>query len=432
MTLEKVIWKAFSFEELFLLDSTFNTGNSNKNLLIKNVEDNKNSLLLINKGYINNAVEGFIKKEPIYKTCPNGITLDDQFGNCFYQDREFILTGGGHISVVLWKDKKLKEISDKNKKIYLFICFQLRKIFKKSKIFGYTYKITNDRPYREILLIPVLESNDSIANWHYGDKHYILAIDYIKNLLNKSIEMKDNNKTRINNIDLINIENKMIKLENELNKYKNNYLNELNKITWISFKLGDLFDRNSNHSIKTPKKRLDETRVRDENHTIKNITASKENNGCSGYLNDSGEVTQRKKSFLLTIASDAAYGGICFFQRDEFVSTGHSNILEFKNKKLKLISDNNVYLYLFFSKIVTKSLRHDFVNRFMRPIASDFDREIIMLPVLKVDSTKEFLWEINNKFWTIAESTASYLYINAQISKQIKLLNKIKNGEIKQ
>ena len=196
----------------------------------------------------------------------------------------------------------------------------------------------------------------------------------------------------------------------------------MSSVIWKAFKQGDLFNRNSSHSIKAQKKHLDESKEYDNHHTIKNITASKENNGCSGYLADVGEINKRKRSNLLTIASDAAYGGVCFFQTSEFVSTGHNNILEIGNDNLKKVLDKNTIVYYYLSKIITKTMHSDVINRFMRPIGADFDREIILLPVLEVSNNNEYIWEDNGKFWTLAVDYIKELMNEAKDRKEEKTI----------
>jgi len=412
-----IVWKAFEFGDLFYLDSTYNTKRSNKNLDIVDIKSDSHTLLLINKGGQRNGEEGYIEHLEDYKTCTNGITLDDQFGNCFYHDKEFIMTGGGHINVVLWKNDKAKELADRYQFVYYYISLIIRKVFQKSGIFGYMYKITGDRPNREIILLPVIEVKGTEEYiWEENSKYFTLAVDYIKELMEEAKTRKEEKTIRL-------YEAEREKYEAEREKYEAAYLKEQSSLVWKVFELGELFDRNSSHSIKAQKKNLDESDVYDEMHTIKNITASKENNGCSGYLEDSGEVTERKKINLLTIASDAAYGGVCFFQDDWFVSTGHNNILELKNQKMKSLLDADFNMYFYLAKIVTKIIRLPGINRFMRPIGSDFNREIILLPVIEVKGTDEYIWEENGKYFTLAVNTMSYLYLQGQVNIQQKKID---------
>ena len=412
-----IVWKAFNFEELFRLDSSYNTRTSNKDLNISLEKNEKKTLLLINKGGKNNGEEGFIEHLPQYKTRSKGLTLDDQFGNCFYHNTDFIMTGGGHINVVLWKDEKITNMSNRNTEIYYFMSLILRKIFQKSGIYGYMYKITDTRPNREIILLPVIEVKGTEEYiWAENGKYLTLAGDYIKELMDEAKIRKEEKTIRL-------YESEQKKYEAEQKKYEAAYLKEQISLAWKAFELWDLFDRNSSHSIKAQKKNLDESDVYDEMHTIKNITASKENKGCTGYLEDSGEVSEKKKINLLTIASDAAYGGVCFFQDDWFVSTGHNNILELKNQKMKSLLDAHLNIYYYLAKIVTKIMRLPGINRFMRSIGSDFNREIILLPVIEVKGTEEYVWEENGKYFTLAVNTMSYLYLQGQINIQQKKID---------
>lgn len=176
----------------------------------------------------------------------------------------------------------------------------------------------------------------------------------------------------------------------------------MSDIVWKAIKLGDIFERDNSHQISGSKKILDESPTYDLSHTIMNITASKNNNGCSGYLADEGEVARLKKKGFLTIASDAAYGGICFYQDGYFVSTGHTNLLTLKNNNLKNLLDLNILGYKFIAKLITVALCNGAANRFFRSISSDFDREIILLPCLEVTKNDDYILEEDRRYYTLA------------------------------
>jgi len=272
---------------------------------------------------------------------------------------------------------------------------------------------------RELILLPVLESSENEDYiWEENGKYWTLDVDHIKTLMLEAKKRKEEKTIRFYEAERAKYEAERAKYEAERAKYEKGYLEEREVLVWKSFKLEELFDRNSSHSIKTPKKNLDESPLFDETHTIKNITASKENNGCTGYLSDEGEVSERKKKNMLTVASDAAYGGVCFYQSDEFVTTGHNNILEIKSPSLKRILDEDINLYLYLSKMITKVLKIDGVNRFMRPIGSDFDRELILLPVLEFSENEDYIWEEKGKYLKLAKNTVSYLYLQGKINIQ--------------
>ena len=196
----------------------------------------------------------------------------------------------------------------------------------------------------------------------------------------------------------------------------------MSDIVWKAIKLGDIFERDNSHQISGSKKILDESPTYDSSHTIMNITASKNNNGCSGYLADVGEVARLKKKRFLTIASDAAYGGICFYQDGYFVSTGHSNLLTLKNNNLKNLLDVNILGYKFIAKLITVALCNGAANRFFRSISSDFDREIILLPCLEVTKNDDYILEENGHFYTLAIEYIEHLMNEAKELREQKTI----------
>jgi hypothetical protein len=423
--MSNIIWKSFLFSDLFTLDSSYNTKQNNKELDISPYKTDTHSLLLINKGGKNNAEEGYIVHLKQYKTLNKGLTLDDQFGNCFYHDSEFIMTGGGHINVVLLNNLLLKKICDEHPNIYLFLSIIIRKIFKKNGIYGYNYKITEERPNREIILLPLIQiEKDEETIWIINSKRYTIAHNYIELLIKKAKTTRNLLLSREINNHNNNINNEINNLNSELAKFEEGYRLETKLIKWKSFKLSDLFIRSNDHVIKASKKNLDESSQLTHYYRIRNITASKENKGCSGYLADEGEVTLKKHINMLTIASDAAYGGVCFFQNEWFVSTGHNNLLSIINPKLIEKLNQTFYTYEFLAAVLTKTMHSDKINRFMRPIGADFDREIILLPLIQAASKDPHIWTIDDKKWNLAINTMAYIYLKGKISYKYSLLKK--------
>jgi len=402
------VWKSFKFADLFVLDGSYNTKTSNKNLNIRYTKDAEHNLLLINKGGTNNAEEGYIKKEPFYKTCSNGITMDDQFGNCFYHDSEFIMTGGGHINVVLFKSDKFKKIADSNIVIYHFIATMLRKIFQKTGIYGYMYKITDERPLREMILLPVMEVkfNENYI-WEENGKYWTLDVDYIKTLMLEAKKRKEEKTIRL-------YEAERAKYEAERAKYEKGYLEEREVLVWKSFKLDELFETSTEHYLEKSKKNYDISEFRTDTHPIAVCAASKNNNGIVGYIGEVDDVPIKKRRGYLTKGGF----GHCFYQEDWFIKPGGSwgmlDIIKIKNNSFKTILDENTNGYYFLAKILTKI----FTNMASWGYAVPFNREIILLPVIEVTSHENHIWEENGKFWTLANNTASYLYLQGQINIQ--------------
>ena len=398
--MKQTVWKSFKLGDLFNRKTPPNTGKPAKELNIS--EDyGIDKVALITRGEKNNGVVGYIDKS-LFPFSKNKIIYNDQFGSILFHSYEFT-TIKDHLSI-LEPIQKLLEILDQNIVAYHFITKMINKIFSK-EIFNFNYSAADFKFPRELILLPVIEvDNKNHSFWEENGKYWTLDVDHIKTLMLEAKKRKEEKTIRL--------------YEAERAKYEEGYLEEREVLVWKSFKLEELFDRNSSHSIKTPKKNLDESPLCDETHTIKNITASKENNGCTGYLSDEGEVSERKKKNMLTVASDAAYGGVCFYQSDEFVTTGHNNILEIKSPSLKRILDEDINLYLYLSKMITKVLKIDGVNRFMRPIGSDFDRELILLPVLESSENEDYIWEEKGKYLKLAKNTVSYLYLQGKINIQ--------------
>jgi hypothetical protein len=49
-----------------------------------------------------------------------------------------------------------------------------------------------------------------------------------------------------------------------------------------------------------------------------------------------------------------------------------------------------------------------------------FDRELILLPVVNVKETEEHIWEFEGKYYTLATSTMSYLFLQGKERAQEK------------
>jgi hypothetical protein len=402
--MSNVIWKAFKFKDIFKLDGSYNAKISNKFLDVAETKTKTHSLLLINKGGIKNAEEGYINKNNKYKVCSNGITMDDQFGNCFYHDTEFIMTGGGHINVLLFKEEKLEELANKNKIIYYFVSIMLRKVFNKSDIYGYIYKITGERPNREIIFFPVLEVNNTENYiWEENRKYWTLAIDYITEIMKKAKELKEQKTIKF-------YEAEKKRYEAEKKRYEAGYHKEQTSLVWKAFKLGDLFDWSSRKDLAL-KKYNKITNYMTE--YVEVITGSKTT--INDYIKISDlPINYPIYSNCLTLNTNGSIGH-CFYYPDEIISpTSSVHILIHKEEKLKKVFTKEINSY--FAKVITYVFTSQPFGYTHLIDKDNFDKQFILLPTLEVNDTEDYIWEENRKFWTLALNTTSYLYIQGQIN----------------
>ena len=412
--MSNIVWKAYRLKDIFKRNTPPSTNVPAKELEIYE-EPSENLIALITRAETNNGIRGYIKREQ-FPTRSNVITYNDQFSFFLYHDYEFT-TIKDHLSIISAYNLNFQNILSNHKFVNGFLVTILNHILSK-EIFSYTYTGADYRFDREIILLPCLEvtKNDDYI-WEEDGHYYTLAVDYIEKLMNEAKELREQKTIRL-------YEAERAKYERERAKYEEGYKRDRDVLMWKGFKLGDLFERDNSHQISGSKKILDESPTYDLSHTIMNITASKNNNGCSGYLADKGEVARIKKKGFLTIASDAAYGGICFYQDGYFVSTGHSNLLTLKNNNLKNLLDLNVLGYKFIAKLITVTLCNGAANRFFRSISPDFDREIILLPCLEVTKNDDYIWEEDGHYYTLAVDYISYMYLSGRVEYNQKLIDK--------
>ena len=423
--MDKIIWKGFELGSIFERSTALAFKKNQKDLSLSKVKNDETDIALISASRIGSGCVGYLKEKevPADLISINKITFDDQWGFTYFQKERFVITGG-HNAILEIKNSILENLVLRHLSCYSFLCLLINKITLKSGIFGYGYKI-NNRLDREIILLPCLEvTKDDNYVRKESYKYYTLAVDYIEMLMSQAKEIREKKTIRYYELERAKYERERAKYERERAKYESSYKKEKEVLTRKGFKLGELFERSNSHQISDSKKILDESPVYDKNHTIMNITASKNNNGCSGFLRDEGEVAKIKKKGFLTIASDAAYGGICFYQKDYFVSTGHSNLLTVKNNNLKNLLDSQITGYWFISKLITKALCNGAADRFFRSISSDFDREIILLPCLEVTNNGCYIWEENGRYFTLALEYISYVYLSGLVKYNQKLIEK--------
>ena len=194
----------------------------------------------------------------------------------------------------------------------------------------------------------------------------------------------------------------------------------MSNIIWKSFKLGNFLKTSSNHVIKSPKKSL-KTYDYYKEGTIANVTATSKNNGVDCYLDMSDEIKEKMINNVITIAPDGS-AGVCFYHPYYIISTGHNKIINIFNDKLKKIFDENTNLYYFLTKLFTKIFFNNFYG-FSRSInKNDFDKNIILLPLIEVSKTDDYIWEDNNNYYTLAVDYIKKLMDSAKKLKEEKTI----------
>ena len=403
--MENIIWKAYKLGDLFELTSSvtialknytlFDNYNENRVEVVTSSKDNNNQFL---------NIDDLPENIPVFS---NALTINrnGSIGYCFYHDDKFIIpTGDSYVLTCL--NDGFKKIADEPS--YHFISILITHIFT-SDAFDWSYKVNDERFTREIIMLPCLEvaeGEDFI--WEENGKHYTLAVEYIKKLMDKAKELREQKTIRL--------------YEAERAKYEAGYEREKSLLVWKGFKLGELFDFSGNHIIKSQIKNLT---VYDEYEpgTVGNVTASKENNGIVGYITETDEIKAKKKKHILTIASDAAYAGICYYQKDYVVSTGHNKMIDLAIPKMKELFEKEELLYLFMAKMLTKIFCKTFYGFSKSITEDDFYKNFIMLPCLEVAEGEDFIWEENGKHYTLAVEYISYIYLSGRVNKNQKLID---------
>ena len=403
--MKNVIWKAYKLGNLFELTSSgtialknytlFDDYNEKRVEVVTSSKDNNNQFL---------DLDDLPKNIPVFS---NALTINrnGSIGYCFYHNDKFIIpTGDSYVLTCL--NERFKKYADESS--YHFLSILITHIFT-SEVFGWSYKVNDERFTREIIMLPCLEvaeGDDYI--WEENGKHYTLAVEYIKKLMDQAKELREQKTIRL--------------YEAERAKYEAGYEREKSLLVWKGFKLGELFDFSGNHIIKSQIKNLT---VYDEYEpgTVGNVTASKENNGIVGYITETDEIMAKKKKHILTIASDAAYAGICYYQKDYVVSTGHNKMIDLAIPEMKKLFEKEELLYSFMAKMLTKIFCKTFYGFSKSITEDDFYKNFIMLPCLEVAEGDDYIWKENGKHYTLAVEYISYIYLSGRVNKNQKLID---------
>ena len=191
-----------------------------------------------------------------------------------------------------------------------------------------------------------------------------------------------------------------------------------NDVFWRSIKIGDLFCRDTKLAHKKNQKDLDLSLSKDNEHNVALVSASRDGSGCVGYLSindyDINQVSINKITF------DDQWG-YTFFQKEPFIITGgHNAILELKNIKLKSVLDKNLQSYSFLSLLINKITIKSKLYGYGYKINNKLDRELITLPMVKVDSSEDAIWEIDGAFFSLATDYIQLLIEKAREVKKAK------------
>ena len=409
-----VIWKAQKLGDLF----EFSSGGTFALKNYKLFDEDGDGLVEIVTSSKDNSSNQFIAESDIPSSCPiynNSLTINrnGSIGFCHYHSGEFIIPTGDSYTLI-HKNEEFRDILTKD--TYSFLSIVITRLFTKT-VFGYSYKVNSDRFDREIILLPCLEvaeGEDYI--WEENGKHYTLAVDYIKKLMGEAKELREQKTIRL-------YEAERKKYEAERKKYEAGYKKQRENIVWKSFKLGDLFDWNSKHKISKSAKEYDELGHYEDGY-VANITAGMYNEGIACYLPEDDEIKTKKRINCLTISSNGAGVGACFFHDYCIVSTGDNALLEARNSSLQKVFDSSKVVSLYFAKIITKLFRNNGIFSWTYKVSKDdFKREIILLPCLEVAEGEDFIWEENGKHYTLAVDYISYLYLTGRVNYNQKLID---------
>jgi hypothetical protein len=297
----------------------------------------------------------------------------------------------------------MKKKADSNDDVYSFLAFEITACLKNRL---------------HVSLSRCSESRGRV--WHDDDGTPItLDVDKISYLLSEAEKVKEKQakKQRENEKELL--KSQLLKSENAISSlgYKANGFE-----FWKEFSVGDLFEKNTKHVIKKPSKFLDVKEQKNEEYTIANVTASAYNNGIAGYIKRKDAPDESIFQRAITIAPVAAYAGIAFFQKEPFVSTGNSNMLVFKSKKLE--NEINDDCFAFISAELTAAFRNR-LHGFSRTISLDFDRELILLPVIACSESEAVWHDDDGTPITLDVDKISYLLLKGKEKKLEEELSKV-------
>ena len=419
-----VVWKGFRLDKLFVFNSENDVKKAQKDMEISKIKNDEFSVALVTAGGRNNGVVGYLSSDDYIGINPskNSYTITfnsltpDEAGLCLYHNYNYVTQTAKTFYFI---DPKLNSVDFI---VHKFIACILSKIFLKTHFFGYMYKLDNDYKFpREFILLPCIETTGDDYIWDMDGKKWTLAVEYIKQLMQEAKELREEKTIKRYEEERKRYEEERKRYEEERKRYEEEYLKQKEKVFWKGFKLDELFEFSSEHSIKSQIKNLT---VFDnyEEGTVANVTASKENNGIVGYIEETEEIKRNKVKNILTIASDAAYAGVCFYQDDYVVTTGHNKMIGAKKQKFKELLNDNKIIWYFLSKMLTKIFCKTFYGFSKSITDTDFNKNIILLPCIETTGD-DYIWDMDGKKWTLAVEYISYIYLTGRINQSQKLID---------
>ena len=193
------------------------------------------------------------------------------------------------------------------------------------------------------------------------------------------------------------------------------------EVVWKRFRLGELFERSTELALSVNQKDLNLNETKDEQHQIALISASRNESGRVGYVENDKVPSVIVSKNKITFDDQWGYS---YFQQEDFVITGgHNAILEIKNDILKSVLDENIFIYSFLSLIINKITVKSEIYGYGYKINNKFDRELLLLPCLETNSKEEAIWEEDGKYYTLAVNYISYLYLTGKVKQNQKLID---------
>ena len=411
--MKNVIWKAYKLGNLFELTSSgtialknytlFDDYNEKRVEVVTSSKDNNNQFL---------DLDDLPKNIPVFS---NALTINrnGSIGYCFYHNDKFIIpTGDSYVLTCL--NERFKKYADESS--YHFLSILITHIFT-SDVFGWSYKVNDERFTREIIMLPCLEvaeGEDYI--WEENGKHYTLAVEYIKKLMDQAKELREQKTIRL-------YEAERAKYEAERAKYEAGYEREKSLLVWKGFTLADLYNFDTSLQYPFTQKDLDISAEKSDYYNLAVIAQSAQNNGVIGYINKERVDNKYIHNHLMTFSLNF---GICFYHDYDFALLDtHGSIFKLisKNEKFDEIIYNEKLVNLFLAKIIDKVCAKSVYNWNWKPNSGRVSREIIMLPCLEVAEGEDYIWEENGKHYTLAVEYISYIYLSGRVNKNQKLID---------
>ena len=191
----------------------------------------------------------------------------------------------------------------------------------------------------------------------------------------------------------------------------------MDNIIWKGFKLGSIFEWSKRKDLSLKNYNMINSY---EDGYVEVIT------GSMNSINDFISKEDLPKNYpiykdCLTLSTNGSIG-YCFYYPNEIVSpTSSVHILIHKNDRLERIMTPEVNS--FFAKLITHIFTSSVYNRITCLIDNDkFDREIIILPLLEVNSSEEYIWEENGHYYTLPINYISYQYYSGKINHDEKII----------